>query len=68
MQDNTGLQEVQKLLQCYDSINTVRSPTRTTSSTKPLIDVTINKGDQELLHFSDHKTHHDFSFRHFRKK
>jgi hypothetical protein len=61
VQDNIGLQEVQKLLESYDLTNTERSLTNTTSSTKSLIYVIIiNKDDQELiatvgdLEFSDH--------------
>jgi hypothetical protein len=64
MQDNTGLQEVQKLLESYDLINTERSPTSTTSSAKSLIHVVIiNKDDQESiatvedLGFLDHLVH-----------
>jgi hypothetical protein len=61
MLDNITLQEVQNLLECYDLINTVRSPTKITSSTESLIDVIIiNKDTPELratvvdLGFSDH--------------
>jgi hypothetical protein len=61
MLDNIRVQEVQNLLECYDLINMVRSPTRITSSTESLIDVIIsNKVTPELratvvdLGFSDH--------------
>jgi hypothetical protein len=61
MLDNTRVQEVKNLLECYDLINTVRSPTRITPSTESLIDVIIiNKDNPELratvddLGFSHH--------------
>jgi hypothetical protein len=43
MLDNRSLQELQNLLDSYDMINTVRSPTRITPSTESLIDVIITK-------------------------
>jgi exonuclease III len=43
MLDNIRLRELQNLLESYDMINTVRSPTRITSSTESLIDVIITK-------------------------
>jgi hypothetical protein len=43
MLDNIRLQELQNLLESYDMTNTVRSPTRITSSTESLIDVIITK-------------------------
>ena len=61
MLDNIKLQELQNLLESYDMINTVRSPTRITPSTESLIDVIItNKDNPELrasvvdFGFSDH--------------
>jgi len=39
--DNIRIQELENLLESYDLINTVRSPTRITSSTKSLIDVIV---------------------------
>jgi hypothetical protein len=55
------LQELQNLLESYDMINTVRSPTKITPSTESLTDVIItNKDNPELrtsvvdLGFSDH--------------
>ena len=61
MLDKLRLQELQNLLESYDMINMVRSPTRITFSTKSLIDVIkTNKDNPELkasvvgLGFSDH--------------
>ena len=61
MLDVIRLQELQNLLESYDMINTVRSPTRITPSADSLIDVTVTKKDNpELkasvidLGFSDH--------------
>jgi hypothetical protein len=49
LQDNVRVQEVRNLLEFYDLINTVRSPTRITSCTKSTIDVIItNKDNQDL--------------------
>jgi hypothetical protein len=39
--DNIRLQELKNLLESYDLINTVRCPTRITSSTESLIEVII---------------------------
>ena len=59
--DNTRLQELKNLLESYDMINTVRCPTRITSSSESLIDVIItNRENSELramvidLGLSDH--------------
>ena len=61
MIDNIWLQELKNLLESYDLINTVRCPTRITSSTESLIDVIItNRENSELkamvidLGLSDH--------------
>jgi hypothetical protein len=43
MLHNRRLQELQNRLESYDMINTVKSPTRITPSTKSLIDVIIKK-------------------------
>jgi len=43
MLDNIRLQELQNLLESYDMINIVRSPTRIISSTESLIDIITNK-------------------------
>ena len=49
MLGNIRLQKLQNILQSSDMINTVRSPTRITSSTESLIDVIIrNKDNPEL--------------------
>jgi hypothetical protein len=49
MWDNIRLQELQNLLESYDMIYTVRSPTRITSSTESQKDVIItNKDNHEL--------------------
>jgi len=52
MLDNIRLQELQNLLESYDMINTVRSPTRITSSTESLIDVIKTKKDNPELRAS----------------
>jgi Trm5-related predicted tRNA methylase len=61
MVDNKRLQELQMLLECYDMMNTVRSPTRITPSTVSVIDVVISNKDGPVLStvvvdlgFSDH--------------
>jgi hypothetical protein len=48
MLDSIRLQELQNLLESYDMINTVRSPTRITSCTESLIDVITNTDNSEL--------------------
>jgi hypothetical protein len=48
MHDNVRLQEVRNLLEYYDLINTVRSPTRITSCTKSMIDVIITNKDNQI--------------------
>jgi hypothetical protein len=59
--DNLRIQELENLLESYDLINTVRSPTRITSSTESLIDAIVtNREYLELratvidLGLSDH--------------
>ena len=61
MVDNKRLQELQNLLESYDMMNTVRSPTRITPFTESLMDVIITNKDISLLStavidldFSDH--------------
>ena len=61
MVNNKRLQELQNLLQSYDMINTVRSPTRISPSTESLIDSVITNNDNPVLStsvvdlgFSDH--------------
>jgi hypothetical protein len=47
--DNKRLQELQILLESYDMINTVRSPTRITLSMVSLIDVILTNKDSPVL-------------------
>jgi len=49
MVKNKILQELQNLLESYNMMNTVRSPTRITSSNESLIDVTITYKDIPIL-------------------
>jgi len=49
MVNNKRLQEVQNLLESYNMMNTVRSPTRITPSTESLIDVLITYKDIPVL-------------------
>jgi hypothetical protein len=46
--DNKRLQELQILLESYDMMNIIRSPTRVTPSTLSLIDVVITKKDSPI--------------------
>jgi len=61
MVNNNRLQELQNLLESYDMINIVRSPTRITPLTESLLDVIITNNDNPVsstsvvdLGFSDH--------------
>jgi hypothetical protein len=61
MVNNKRLQELQNLLESYNMMNTVRSPTKITPSTQSLIDVIITNKDIPVLStavvdlgFSDH--------------
>jgi hypothetical protein len=63
MEDNVRIQELENLLESYDLVNTVRSPTRITLSTESLIDVIVtNRENLEQratvldLGLSDHLT------------
>ena len=49
MVNNKKLQELQNLLESYNMMNTVRSPTRITPSTESLIDVIITYKDIPVL-------------------
>ena len=49
MVNNKKLQEVQNLLESYNVMNTVRSPTRITPSTESLIEVIITYKDIPIL-------------------
>jgi len=49
MVNNKKLQELQNLLESYNMMNTVRSPTRITPSTESLIDVIITYKDITIL-------------------
>jgi hypothetical protein len=60
---NKKLQKLQILLESYNMMNTVRSPTRTTPSTVSLTDIIITNTDSPTLStavidlcFSDHRT------------
>jgi len=64
MVKNKRLQELQNLLESYNMMNTVRSPTRITASTESVIDVIITYKDIPVLStdvvnvgLSDHLTH-----------